>query len=297
VTLRFNGAWRFTPPPDGQYRNRAIPDEAVREFYGMIRKISTQGDRQPILEHFKGAFCGVAGSTHVWSSNASWAETDLYTYMDQASQNAPLFLEAFFDACQTLSSLDQNYYGPNAAMINELSQKHRIGYEIRPPDLILRHSEIPVVSVTERPATLAEEAMNLLQNSLQRADELLREGRGREAVQETLWLLESVTTAFRGIESLSEVIRGTYFNHIVQDLRRLHRGAALDRILNWMMALHGYLSSPTGGGIRHGLDLNEGVTIELNEARLYCNLVRSYLSYLLVEHERLSASSHKYVSG
>lgn len=291
--LRFNGAWRFTPPPDGQYRTQTIPDEAIQEFYGIIRRLSTQGDRQPILEHFKEAFCNAVGSTHMWSSNASWAETDLFTYMRQTSEKAPLFLEAFFEACQTLPSISADYYALDAARINEVCQRHDIGYEIRPPELFLRESEMPIVQVQERPLTLAEEAISLLQSSLQRTEELLRESRGREAVQETLWLLESVTTAFRGLATPTDAIRGTYFNQIVRELRRSYRGSALDRVLEWVTALHGYLSSPTGGGVRHGLDLNEGVAIGPNEARLFCNLARSYLSFLLAEHERLSSQSHQ----
>jgi hypothetical protein len=54
------------------------------------------------------------------------------------------------------------------------------------------------------------------------------------------------------------------------------------------MSVHGYLSSPTGGGVRHGLDLQEGVQVSENEARLFCNLIRSYVGFLLVEHERMA---------
>jgi hypothetical protein len=108
-------------------------------------------------------------------------------------------------------------------------------------------------------------------------------------VQEILWILESVATAFRRLDASGTVVQGKYFNHIVRELRGAHAGAALDRILEWLTNLHGYLSSPTGGGIRHSVDLNAGIVITPNEARLYCNLVRSYLSYLLSEHERLSA--------
>jgi hypothetical protein len=74
----------------------------------------------------------------------------------------------------------------------------------------------------------------------------------------------------------------------VRELRQANAGTTLQRVLDWMAALHGYLSSPAGGGVRHGLDLDEGVPISENEARLFCNLIRSYLSYLLVEYERLS---------
>lgn len=140
----------------------------------------------------------------------------------------------------------------------------------------------------ERPPTLAEQAITLMEESLCRAEELLVEGRGREAVQETLWLLELVTTAFRGIETTTGTIAGTYFNQIVRELRKSYKGTTFDRVLDWADALHGYLSSPTGGGVRHGLDMNKGLPIGLNEARLFCNLVRSYLGYLLAEYEYLS---------
>jgi hypothetical protein len=56
-----------------------------------------------------------------------------------------------------------------------------------------------------------------------------------------------------------------------------------------MTAMHGFLSAPAGGGVRHGLDLAEGVEINSGEAQLFCNLIRSYLQFLLDEHRRLSA--------
>lgn len=55
--------------------------------------------------------------------------------------------------------------------------------------------------------------------------------------------------------------------------------------------LHGYLSSPTGGGVRHGTDLKEGIAIQPHEARLYCNLARSYLSFLLEEHDQQTSGA------
>lgn len=48
-----------------------------------------------------------------------------------------------------------------------------------------------------------------------------------------------------------------------------------------------YLSSPTGGGVRHGMDLNASVPLDLNQARLFCNLARSYILFLLAEHRSL----------
>jgi hypothetical protein len=52
------------------------------------------------------------------------------------------------------------------------------------------------------------------------------------------------------------------------------------------VALHGYLSAPKGGGVRHGADLKAGVAMQANEARLFCNLIRSYIDFPLAEYDR-----------
>ena len=102
--------------------------------------------------------------------------------------------------------------------------------------------------------------------------------------------METISTAFQGLDIGSATVQGKYFNKIADDLRKHHRGKALEQVLNWVTTLHGYLSSPTGGGIRHGIDLKAGVATQQHEARLFCNLIRSYISFLIAEHERLSGS-------
>src|SRR3972149_1678824 len=136
--LKFDPRWRFRPPPDGRYRSAAIPGEALREFEKLIEKVATQGRRWDMLEHFKGAFCRVCGTSHVWSSSESWAETDTFSFMSQAAENAPLFLEAFYEACEGLRS--QKMFAPDASMINEVCEKYRIGYILHPPELLTRES-------------------------------------------------------------------------------------------------------------------------------------------------------------
>lgn len=163
--LRFDPAWRFEPPPDGRYKNKAIPSEAIWEFDSLIRKVMTQGDRWEMLEHFKGAFSRAVGQTHFRSSSESWAESDLSSVMTQAAGNAPLFLEAFYDACQEL--LQRDLFAPDFAMINNVCQKHGIGYELKPPALLLSDSTSAVISepvrVVEQPPTIAEQALEILQ--------------------------------------------------------------------------------------------------------------------------------------
>lgn len=102
-------------------------------------------------------------------------------------------------------------------------------------------------------------------------------------MQEILWLLETVATAFQGQESGAGTVEGKYFNEIIRNLRRNNRGSALAEALGWMSKMHGFLSSPRGGGVRHGTELAADVSPSIREAHLYCNLTRSYINYLLAE--------------
>lgn len=286
MPLLFPGQWRFMPPADGHFFNRTIPPEAVAEFNSLIDKIPAPNGRWSKVEHFKNHF-GVSS----WSSSESWAEHDLMRAMDSASENAPLFIEGFFDGCEALRATSNEWFVPDASHINMILVKCRVGFEVRPPDLLARELGGPTIVVQTPTPSVAERVRDVLETSLSRSDQLLAEGRPREAVQEIVWLLETVATAFRGFETLSGKVEGKYFNQIVREMRTRHPGTTLERVLEWISAMHGYLSSPTGGGVRHGIDLNRGVKLEANEARLFCNLTRSYISFLLVEYDSIGRVS------
>ncbi len=285
MALRFPGAWRFNPPQDGSFVNTSIPRDALSDFVDLIDKIRAQRSRWSILEHFKGSF-----GAHSRSSSESWAYSDLCDVMKDAGKNAPLFIESLYDGCEALKEESDEWFVPDASFLNTVLAKHNIGYEIRPPQLLQRELSGPPIEVAKPPPSFAEKASEILEKSLSRSEGLLAEGRAREAVQEVLWLLETVATSFKGIDTQSGKVEGKYFNRIVSDLREKHRGTTLDRVLDWVTTMHGYLSSPTGGGVRHGVDLDSGVDLDLNQARLFCNLTRSYISYLIVEHAALRKS-------
>ena len=149
------------------------------------------------------------------------------------------------------------------------------------------------VPVPERPLSFDEQAQVLIGKSLATSSRLLSEGSGRQAVQELLWLLETITTAFKGTAKSEGTVSGKYFTTIIKELRADKRGTHQDRIFEWIERLHGYLSAPTGGGVRHGQDLAEGIAMNFNEAFLYCNLIRSYITYLLEEHQRLKETARR----
>jgi hypothetical protein len=280
--LKFNGAWRFDSPGN-------IPNEVSAEFLGFIGKIASQGDRQDVLEHFKTYFANAAGKASVRSSTESWAETDLGCDMTDAGVNAPLFIEAFYDACEALHRTHPDYAVPDVSKINRVLSNHNSGYKIQPPNLISTNLSEAIQGPDEI-VSLDQGAQEIIQRSLKRSEQFLAEGNDRPAVQEILWLLETVSTAFQGLETVEGSVQGKYFNKITDDMRRQYKGRTLDQVLEWVQRLYGYLSSPTGGGVRHGANLKTGVALQPNEARLFCNLIRCYISYLIAEHGRLSQS-------
>lgn len=239
-----------------------------------------------ILEHFKARFCAAANTDCWLSTNERFASDDLDRGMERAAANAPVFIEAFWDACEELRARHPAMVIPDAGRINRILAGADAGYQLDHPMLIVTRVHIPI-TVPDAPPSLDIQAQALLNESLDASQRSLSEGNVRQAVQEVLWLLETVSTAFRSQEIVDGTIHGRYFNKIIGESRQRGRGHQ-EQILQWMMTLHGYLSSPTGGGVRHGVDLKEGLALGIDEARLYCNLIRSYLTFLIAAHERLS---------
>lgn len=276
--LEFEGKWRFDSPG-------SIEREVIGKFRKLINQICNQGRRKKILEHFKSHFASAAGAEYNRSSDESWASTDLDSIMDQASENAPMFIEAFCNACEELKKGHPEMEMPGVRAINCILTDAGSDFQIDPPKLIATRVHVPITVPDEAPS-LDTEAKQAIENTLAASERALSEGNSRHAVQDVLWLLETFSTAFRSEKILDGSIQGKYFNKIIKELRS-HEEVHQKQILEWMMNLYGFLSSPTGGGVRHGIDLNEKRELGIVEARLYCNLIRSYLTFLIAEHERL----------
>ena len=278
--LEFDSAWRFDSPAK-------LPSEACREFFRFACRSATLGDQWKVLETFKMHFADAADESYCRSSSCSWAETDLERFLSSATRNAPLFIESFYEAC--LAVEDAGAPVPDVDALNRVLLRHEAGFVIHPPRIVRSDTETSAPPV--RSPSVREQTNALIASSLEESRRLLGEGRHRQAILEVLWLLETVSTAFKGTATASGSVEGKYFVKIVKDLRRLHRGKTLDQVLGWVSKLHGYLSSPTGGGIRHGTDIDDPKDLADHEARLFCNLVREYIRYLLAAHERQGQGS------
>lgn len=277
--MKLQPGWRFGAPG-------AIEVQAVHRFSEMVSLIASQGDRRAIFELYKKHFAGPAGRQYAYSSSESWAEGDLNDYMRGAAGNAPLFIEAFVDGSKALA--EGGFDVPDEMAINRILIDCSVGYRVHGEQLVAVDDSGHLPTPTVGPISLNEEGKRLVLDSFSISSRLFEEGRHRQAVQELLWLLETVSTAFRGLGDGDQTIKGRYFNDIAKSLRQMQRGTFLEQTLNWMTTLHGYLSAPAGGGIRHGWDLNEGVEMTTNDAILVANLIRSYIMYLMAEHQRMT---------
>jgi hypothetical protein len=280
--LNFPAEWRFESPGP-------LSDQAVNELSSLIGKITANGDSWKILEMFKSSFASAAGTSSSGSSSESWAQTDLDRYMQNAASNAPLFIQAFHDTCEDLKSTGIPV--PDVALINRTLAKWNAGYEIQPPNLIVVRGDRGIIEPVQQALSLDQQAQNVIKASLSGSEQLLQQGKNRPAVQEVLWLLETLSTAFQGLNTAAGTVQGKYFNKIIADLRAMRPGTTSALVLEWCISLHGYLSSPTGGGIRHGSHLlRADLNIQDHEARLFCNLIRSYIFFLMDEHARLTGT-------
>ncbi len=128
--LNFPGAWRFRPPAGYE----PIPTGVVSDIFDLIKRTAAQDQPyQRTLERFKTFFARVSGAVDSWSSSTGWAETDLLSSMQEATVNAPLFIEAFYDGWE--ASRNEGLDVPDTDVINELLGRHGVPLRIEPPDL------------------------------------------------------------------------------------------------------------------------------------------------------------------
>lgn len=280
--LEFNPRWRYRLPPDGKYVNSSVPQAAKKDFTALMTRLAYESkDVRLAFENFKANFRTVTGEPFYGSSSLSFAETDAQNDLwAAASANPVLFIEAFYNAIHAIDIP----YGAEIAIdgLNAVLEKHNLGWMIRDGKLLHREGDIDVPAP---PATLMSQANNQLKNAWEGAQKYLEQGEGRKAVQELLWVLESVAAAFEGKTVGSTVVKGDYFVSIVAELKKDQSSLNRKLVLLWLQGLHSHLSNPKGGGVRHGA-APALPQMELHEAELYCNLIRSYAVYLLRELNR-----------
>lgn len=278
--------WRFkSPGPASQAFRHALYSLLVQ----VTNQIADDRQRWGLVETLKQHFTSAIGEPHYTSTSYRWALSDLDTKMLECVDNAPLLIVTFVNACEQLQAVHKDEIQfPGAGLVNELMIEHGVGYVIVDQTLMVREADAPIAPLVA-PLSLDETARELVSKTFQDVGRLLSTaGEERRAVAEMLWLLETFSTAFNGLESPDKPELGSYFNKVIGTLRSQRKGTPFDQIMVWLMGIHGYLSSPTGGGVRHGTDILNPRELGPGEAQLYVNLMSSYLHYLMGEYDRLA---------
>lgn len=278
--LRFDSAWRYEAPAT------VCPAIVNKVMEDIIQRIAAECSNKHIFETFKRRFAHASGSPAGDSSDESWARTDLWDVMKRtADKNVVLFIEALYDGLCDIHKMQVNAQIPPLNYINTILKP--TGFAIKEPDFLVSASDYKPIQVPARTPSFDMKANEIIQASLRKSEKLLDAGNHRSAVQEVYWLLESITTAFRGVQIADSNIKGKYFSKIIEEMRHLNRHKTLDQVSGWLINIYGYLSAPGGGGVRHGADILNYDELTPGEARLFCDLARSYISYFLNEYSLL----------
>jgi hypothetical protein len=182
--MKMESSWRFDTPG-------AMPPEVVREFDTLIGKVVSQGNRWRMHEHFKGYFGGSGRS-----SSESWAESDLNDWLWRTAENAPLFIEAFYETCEA-SRGDDSIALPDVGRMNRILGDHAVGYEIRPPELVAVGLHQPI-AVPERYQSLDEQAQEGARRPKEGETRAAPEGPGLEPDARPIRLGRSQSREIRG---------------------------------------------------------------------------------------------------
>jgi hypothetical protein len=170
--LNFDGKWRFDSPG-------AIASGVISDFVDLIGRVASQVEhRQSIYEHFKRYFAKPANRNYWSSSSLDYAEYDLGQYMEAAGSNAPLFIEALFDAFEALPQQFSALAVPDVARLNRVLYDNEAGWDIDTPNLISRNPQAPVPVPVHAPS-FRQQAREQFEGSLAESERLLSEGRER----------------------------------------------------------------------------------------------------------------------
>jgi len=125
MPLKYPSEWKF-----GEFEYE-IPDQAHKEFIGLIELIAEGAvPQKSIYEEFKSAF----GSSS-YSSDTSWAYSDLMTEMRSLKNNAARYVAAFYSGMEAVKS--ETVDAPPVSKLNKILMDNGVPLVIRPPNLLL----------------------------------------------------------------------------------------------------------------------------------------------------------------
>lgn len=111
-----------------------------------------------VFEEYKRAFCRVSGEPYHSSSSEGWAESDLGLAARKAAENAPGFIQAFFEACEALQG--RGAVVPDHSLINHLLAQQHVPFRIEDGQLVASSQFVAPPDVPKDAASTASRAFS-----------------------------------------------------------------------------------------------------------------------------------------
>jgi hypothetical protein len=292
MPLGFPTAWRFSAPKVGPNNSSALPPAALEELARLAIQLAgfSFAGTWVGLETFKKHLYPAAGvAYHGKSSDEGWAETDLRSVITELQGQPPLLIEGLVTAGRVLTDKSGEPLLSDAEPLNAILRKYNFGLRVT-GDKLEPTSEVNPDAFAVPP--LIERRSAELSELWGRSEQLLAEGRNREAAAASWTVVESVLLVFKGRTVGGAVVDGNHFNKIVKSLKNNARFDAelepvFEQAVRLAERLQDYLSNPDTGGVRHGFGLDSAPK-SAHEARLLIDFAKGLARYICSEYDRLT---------
>lgn len=135
----------------------ALDRGAVDDFLSLMKRVSSPIGAKHLIEIYKQHFCKVSGDCYAKSSSLEWAESDLTYQAKNASQDAPNFIAAVYDAFEVINN--QGAVAPSEQHINKILIVHQIPFLITNGNLINTGGVVAAPEVDETISSIVARAL------------------------------------------------------------------------------------------------------------------------------------------
>lgn len=159
----------------------ALDEKVVEELLSLMKRVISPFGEQQLIEFYKKHFCKVSGDYYARSSNLSWAESDMNTQAINASQDAPNFIAAVYNALEELEKIGVSV--PKEQHINQILSKHQLTFHIEQGELIQTGSVVAAPQIDQSISTTVMRALSDAKDLVGTADASSAIDRAHTALQ------------------------------------------------------------------------------------------------------------------
>jgi len=220
------------------------------------------------------------------STSVEWAANDFRQRAYSARESARSFLADILEGFRQI----ERYGFPtrSEADVNTVLREVRSRWRVA-NGLAQVNTTASGVDTRNQGLAISEGCRREIDASVDKAEILLANGDGRDAVREMVDLMETVTSAFQGREFGGRKFKGKNLSHVAKSLASLGDDEFIRHAMHEMERFYGLMSSRERG-VRHGKlweVLESGADIDILAAQLYCDMARAYMNFILATYDKI----------